>query len=164
MKIPALDALCLLCLLCLLVPVTVWSQGSPPAENDASATVQLLASVPDKGTEAKELAGTLKLNASGPTFVWARVTLNGVKNAQGLKYSVEWQIKDGNDWRPLRANKPRKPLDITLSSPNSPTFQKNNVQRLVSQELTPSDKGTLRVRVLFGDEKELAKAEVTLTK
>src|ERR1700686_5041258 len=134
MKTPALDSLRLLCLLTLLVPVTAWSQGSPPAETDASATVQLLASVPDKGAETKDLGGTLKLNASGPTFVWARVTLNGVKNAQGLRYSVEWQIKDGNDWRPLRADRPRKPLDISMSSPKSPIFQKTNLQRLVSQE------------------------------
>lgn len=157
MKIPALDSLRLLCLLTLLVPLTAWSQGSPYA----SATVQLLATVPEKGAETKDLGETLKLNATGPTFVWAKVTL---KNAQGLRYFVEWQIKDGSDWRPLRADHPRKPLDISLSSPNSPIFQKTNLQRLVSQELKPSDKGTLRVRVLSGDDKELAQDEVTLAK
>ncbi|MEY2575526.1 MAG: hypothetical protein QOF80_1013 [Verrucomicrobiota bacterium] len=164
MKIPALDSLRLLCLLALLVPFTAWSQGSPPPETDASATVELLATVPEKGAETKDLGETLKLNASGPTFVWAKVTLNGVKNAQGLRFFVEWQIKDGSDWRPLRADHPRKPLDISLSSPNSPVFQKTNLQRLVSQELKPSDKGTLRVRVLYGDDKELAQDEVTLAK
>jgi hypothetical protein len=164
MKIRALNSLRLLCLLTLLVPFTVWSQGGPPVETDASAIVQLLSSVPNKGVETKDLGETLKLNASGPTFVWAKVTLNGVKNAQGLRFFVEWQIKDGNDWRPLRADHPRKPLDISLSSPNSPIFQKTNLQRLVSQELKPSDKGTLRVRVLSGDNKELAQDEVTLAK
>jgi hypothetical protein len=38
------------------------------------------------------------------------------------------------------------------------------LERLVSQELKPSDKGTLRVRVLSGDDKELAQDEVTLAK
>ena len=164
MKITALDSLRLLCLLALLVPFTAWSQGSRPPEIDASATVELLASVPEKGAETKDLGETLKLNPSGPTFVWAKVTLKGVKNAQGLRYFVEWQIKDGSDWRPLRADRPRKPLDISLSSPNSPIFQKTDLQRLVSQELKPSDKGTLRVRVLYGDDKELAQDEVTLGK
>ena len=155
MKIPALDSLRLLCLLTLLVPLTAWSQGS------ASATVQLLATVPEKGAETKDLGETLKLNATGPTFVWAKVTL---KNAQGLRYFVEWQIKDGSDWRPLRADRPRKPLDISLSLQNPSIFQKTNLERLVSQELKPSDKGTLRVRVLSGDDKELAQDEVTLAK
>jgi hypothetical protein len=164
MKIPALDSLRLLCLLALLVPFMAWSQGNPPPANDASATVELLATVPKQGDETKDLGETLKLNASGPTFVWAKVTLNGVKNAQGLRYFVEWQIKDGSDWQPLRPDHPRKPLDISLSSPNSPIFQKTNLQRLVSQELKPSDKGTLRVRVLSGDDKELAQDQVTLAK
>jgi hypothetical protein len=164
MKIPALDSLRLLCLLAFLVPFTAWSQGNPPPETDASATVELLAAMPEKGAEAKDLGATLKLNASGSTFVWAKVTLKGVKNAQGLRYFVEWQIKDGSDWRPLRADHSRKPLDISLTSPNSPIFQRNNLERLVSQELKPSDKGTLRVRVLNGDDKELAQDEVTLAK
>lgn len=159
MKIPALDSLRLLCLLTLLVPLTAWSQGSPYA----SATVQLLATVPEKGAETKVLGETLKLNATGPTFIWAKVTL---KNAQGLRYFVEWQIKNGSDWRPLRAERPRKPLDISLglSFQDPSIFQKTNLERLVSQELKPSDKGTLRVRVLSGDDKELAQDEVTLAK
>ena len=158
MKIPALDSLRLLCLLTLLVPLTAWSQGS----SYGSATVQLLATVPEKGAETKALGETLKLNATGPTFVWAKVTL---KNAQGL-YFVEWQIKDGSDWRPLRADRPRKPLDISLLFQNRSIFQKTNLnlERLVSQELKPSDKGTLRVRVLSGDDKELAQDQVTLAK
>jgi hypothetical protein len=156
MKIPALDSLRLLCLLTLLVPLTAWSQGS----SYGSATVQLLATVPEKGAETKALGETLKLNATGPTFVWAKVTL---KNAQGL-YFVEWQIKDGSDWRPLRADRPRKPLDISLSFQNPSSFQKTNLERLVSQELMPSDKGTLRVRVLSRDDKELAQDQVTLAK
>ena len=169
MKIPALDSLRFLRLLALLVPLTAWSQASPPAETGESVTVKLFATVPDKGAEVKDLGGTLKLNASGPTFAWARITLNGVKDPQGLGYSVEWQIKDGADWRPLRADRSRKPLIIIPPSVNSPlsqnsASQKPVLQRLISQELAPSDKGTLRVRVLSKDDKEVGHDEVTLTK
>jgi hypothetical protein len=154
MKIPALDSLRLLCLLTLLVPLTAWSQRQRLDCSSCRDRSQ-------KGAETKDLGETLKLNATGPTFVWAKVTL---KNAQGLRYFVEWQIKDGSDWRPLRADRPRKPLDISLSFQNPSILQKTNLERLVSQELKPSDKGTLRVRVLSGDDKELAQDEVTLAK
>jgi hypothetical protein len=167
MKMPTLDSLHLLCLLALLVPLTAWSQASPPAEIGESATVKLFAALPNKGAEAKDLGGTLKLNASGRTFAWAEITLNSVKNPQGL--SVEWQINDGADWRPLRADRPRKPLVILPPATNSPLSQNSASQmpilrRLISQELAPSDKGTLRVRVISKDDKELGHAEVTLTK
>ena len=167
MKMPTLDSLRLLCLLALLVPLTAWSQASPPAEIDESVTVKLLSALPEKGAEGKDLGETLKLNASGPTFAWAEIILNGVKDLQGL--SVEWQIKDGADWRPLRADRQPKPLVIIPPATNSPlsqnsASQKPVLRRLISQELAPSDKGTLRVRVMSKDDKELGHAEVTLTK
>jgi hypothetical protein len=169
MKMPALDSLRFLCLVALLVPLTAWSQASPPAEIDKSVTVKLLSAVPENGAEAKDLGETLKLNASGPTFAWAQITFSGVKDPQGLGCSVEWQIKDGADWRPLRADRPRKPLIIIPPSVTAPLSQNSGskkpiLRRLISQELAPSDKGILRVRVMSKDDKELGHAEVTLTK
>ena len=154
MKIPALDSFRVFCLLAFLVPWTAWSQTPP------DATVQLLAEAPSKNAEPKKLGETLKLNPSGSTFVWALITLNGAKRSQGPNFAVEWQIKTGNNWQPLRPERPQKTVDIATS----PVSQNStSPRRVISQELKSSDKGTLRLRVVAKDGKEMGTAQVTLT-